>query len=264
MSTSTGPVEYVHPTSLSSVGTRYNKYNRHPDAVNMASPIWIPELLEQILLKVDMTTLLKLQYVCHFWQNLITGSKAIQQDLFLRPIELRPGMQLEPRFNPLLHEMQRRTTPEKGNAFLRKEASWRRMLIRRPPTFKLGVITPGRPRPFLVQSFRVRNDGLRLGLLFALVEGDVLRWDRMGAWTFAEICSRLLLDAHGDDVGLKEHLLRIEECDVAFYMNFIDTESYKDGLRGYFDRHETKKLEESYGDGTLHGGHGYIMIFTYM
>ena len=91
--------------------------------------------------------------------------------------------------------------------------------------------------------FRVRNDGLQLGLLFALVEGDVLGWDRMGAWTFAEICSRLLLDAHGDDVELKEHLLMIEEFGVAFYRNSVDMESYKDGLRRYFDRHETKRLE---------------------
>ena len=209
----------------------------------MASPIWIPELLEQILLNLDMPTLLKSQCVCHFWQNVITGSRAIQQDLFLRPIELRPGMQLEPRFNPLLHEMKNRTTPVHKQAFLREEASWRRMLIRQPPTFKLGVITPGRPRSFLVQSFRERNDGLRLGLLFSLVEGDVLRWDRVGVWTVAEICSRLLL-AVGGDVKLKKHLLEVGECDVAFYRNFIDTEDYKSCLGRYFDCRETRKLEE--------------------
>ena len=212
--------------------------------VNMISPVWVPELLEQILLNLDMPTLLKSQCVCHFWQNVITGSRAIQQDLFLRPIELRPGMQLEPRFNPLLHEMKNRATPEHRQSFLREEASWRRMLIRQPPTFKLGVITPGRPRPFLVQSFRERNDGLRLGLLFSLVEGDVLRWERMGVWTSAEICSRLLLSL-GDDVELKEHLLNVGECDVAFYRNFIDTEDYKGSLGRYFDCWETKRLGES-------------------
>lgn len=179
----------------------------------MASPIWIPELLEQILLNLDMQS----QCVCHFWQNVITGSRAIQQDLFLRPIELRPGMQLEPRFNPLLHGMKNRTRPVHKQAFFREEASWLRMLIRQPPTFKLGVITPGRPRPFLVQSFRKRNDGLRLALLFSLVEGDILRWDRMGVWSSAEICSRLLVALSGDDAALKEHLLGVGECDVAFY-----------------------------------------------
>ena len=123
-----------------------------------------PELLEMILLQLDMRTLVaSAQRVCRAWNDLIRESSFIQEALFLKPIKKRKGNPPETTINPLLAEAfasifeqneavfpQSKTeftlidldmiqNPEKKAAYLRPEASWRRMLVQQPPAFKLGI-----------------------------------------------------------------------------------------------------------------------------
>ncbi|RHZ50508.1 F-box protein [Aspergillus thermomutatus] len=62
----------------------------------------IPEILEMILLKLDMRTLLCMQRTCRFWLSMIRESPAIQKALYFIPIENTPGQ--EKAQNPLLVE----------------------------------------------------------------------------------------------------------------------------------------------------------------
>lgn len=121
-----------------------------------------PEILEMILARVDMRTLLtSAQRVCRDWVNLISKSPSIQKALFFTPIkDSEWGM--EKRFiNPLLEETFPSFFPARGrpkyykfnfsdlpmtkNAlamaqFVRKEASWRKMLVQQPPVSGIGLL----------------------------------------------------------------------------------------------------------------------------
>ncbi|PYI17269.1 hypothetical protein BO99DRAFT_404439 [Aspergillus violaceofuscus CBS 115571] len=118
------------------------------------------EILENILLQVDIQSLLtSAQRVCHAWHDLIS-TPALQKHLFLTPDWNRP----QPERNPLLvhifpgwfiagqiaHGEYREkigrdginprwdlTQPEQKASFIRKEASWRRMLVQQPPIREL-------------------------------------------------------------------------------------------------------------------------------
>ena len=113
----------------------------------------ITELLELILLQLDMRTLLISQRVCRKWNSLIRTSSNIQETLFFKPVI--PGSVPTKVQNPLLAEvfppffikMKGRISmnsfdmvkhPEKQRAYLRPEASWRRMLVQQPPAYQLG------------------------------------------------------------------------------------------------------------------------------
>ncbi|OGM47397.1 hypothetical protein ABOM_002583 [Aspergillus bombycis] len=155
-----------------------------------------PELLESILLQLDLRTLLtSAQRTCRTWRNLIKESPVLQRALFFMPRSGDSHGRKVP--NPLLAEafpfvfdtaMDGRVPayrtgeclstfrmakyPETQAAFLRREASWRRMLVQQPPVFKLarwhsflgafGVYlyyeVPGDPRK--------TRDGLRMETLF--------------------------------------------------------------------------------------------------
>lgn len=120
-----------------------------------------PEVLEMILLQTDMRTLLtSCQRVCRGWCNLVTKSPSIQKALFFTPIkesEWRVGERVP---NSLLAEMFPTIFPAKGDPdnrdfhfsdcamtkdpasldrFVRKDASWRRMLVQQPPILELGL-----------------------------------------------------------------------------------------------------------------------------
>jgi hypothetical protein len=143
------------------------------DSSKMDTVLSTPELLEMILLKLDMRTLLTTaQRVCLQWQGLIADSPAIQQALFFRPVPMPPSlpstqnldgndndpMGQRAQKNPLLAELfdpwfnnqpsttERRRfgkldpqtllmgqTDRKRAAFLRAGASWQRMLVQQPP-----------------------------------------------------------------------------------------------------------------------------------
>lgn len=121
----------------------------------------IPELLETILLHLDPRTLLTAQSTCKTWTTLITTSPRIQQALFFIP-----SSHPEKELNPLLvhsfpslfpspspreenYVQDARFTftsldmfgsPAKMKAYMRAEASWRRMLVQQPPVFEIGLV----------------------------------------------------------------------------------------------------------------------------
>lgn len=152
---------------------------------SQATALSIWEVLELILLKLDMGSLLtSAQHVCRLWTYLTTTSPSIQQALFFQAVPERGSTASYPkRRNPLLSEVfpslfgqtpsiecmelaiaakARVATEypyyyldepdrflwtfelahnlEKRPAYLRKEASWRRMLIQQPPALSVCVI----------------------------------------------------------------------------------------------------------------------------
>ncbi|GIJ83163.1 hypothetical protein Asppvi_001682 [Aspergillus pseudoviridinutans] len=165
----------------------------------------IPEIREMILLKVDMRTLLCMQRTCRSWLRTIKESLAIQKALFFTPIENTPDQEkaqnlllaeaFPPLFqviNPLIPEdafgyvydntfttFDMLKDPSIGAAYLRPEASWRRMLVQQPPVRDFAVImnttggygynheyfkVPEDPRGF--------TDGLRMGDFFEALMFD--------------------------------------------------------------------------------------------
>jgi hypothetical protein len=133
----------------------------------------IPEIFELILLNLDTRTLLtKATQICHSWSHFINSSPRIQWALFFRPLDNalnKPKTQ-----NPLLAETfpsifdqcehtnekndldtdttNKKTTnvtfttfdmvknPHKWDAYIRPEASWRRMLVQQPPVYTLSLL----------------------------------------------------------------------------------------------------------------------------
>jgi hypothetical protein len=134
----------------------------------------IPEIFELILLNLDTRTLLtKANRICRAWSQFIAFSPPLQWALFFRPLDNalnKPKTQ-----NPLLAEVfpsifrQSSNIPEEntddtkdGNgkhhasitfttfdfvrrpymldAYMRPEASWRRMLVQQPPVCTLALL----------------------------------------------------------------------------------------------------------------------------
>ncbi|EIT73792.1 hypothetical protein AO1008_04814 [Aspergillus oryzae 100-8] len=147
------------------------------------------EILEAILLQTDIRTLLtSATRVCRSWHNIIQGSASLQAVLFLKPVK-EPHKRIR---NPLIEtdiwpELFRKRfrspsdrswqvkeefpcmDPDKEKAYLREEASWRRMLLHQPPTSHLALIEQHSSAPCPVVSqirFYVdNNDFIRLGHL---------------------------------------------------------------------------------------------------
>ena len=112
-----------------------------------------PELFEAILLKMDLRDLLFAQQICRAWKDTIATSPALQRKLFFAPTRDKDQ---DPFFNPLLQEVfpsfldiaqpwwellmgTWNIKMEKWyedvthrDAFMREEASWRRMLPVQP------------------------------------------------------------------------------------------------------------------------------------
>ncbi|GIK07252.1 hypothetical protein Aspvir_002910 [Aspergillus viridinutans] len=168
-------------------------------------PFGIPEILEMILLNLDMRTLLCIQRTCRSWWSMIRDSLPIQKALYFTHIENTPDQDKVQ--NPLLVEafpaLFKLTDPDnpeddyeydkpalatfdmmksssKLAAYLRPEASWRRMLVQQPPVCKFEVyIYSTSGYGFAHTSFEVPEDprgftdGLRMGDFFeALVFDD--------------------------------------------------------------------------------------------
>lgn len=125
-----------------------------------------PEIWEMIFRQLDMRTLLTAaQRVCRTWENLIKGTPSIQKALFFTPIE-RPAnsdyTNLDYRIthSPLLTEafptvflgsqntarefrfesLDMMQNSHKMEVYIRKEASWRRMLVQQPPIMDFGLL----------------------------------------------------------------------------------------------------------------------------
>ncbi|PWY67516.1 hypothetical protein BO70DRAFT_260192, partial [Aspergillus heteromorphus CBS 117.55] len=112
----------------------------------------IPELLELILVRLDMRTLLLSQGVCRTWQTIITRCPHLQRALYFQPCRSSPpGTTSQDRpLNPLFQSIispyiisetgPKRPNPATIAAISEPTASWRRMLIRQPPTSLLTVV----------------------------------------------------------------------------------------------------------------------------
>jgi hypothetical protein len=117
-----------------------------------------PEILELILLQLDNQTLLTAaQQTCRGWRELIYRSPYLQKALFFLP-ESGRGDEEEKTQNPLLirrfpslfgksnelgsllPSLDMIKTPQKLEAYLRPEASWRRMLVQQPPVLVIGAL----------------------------------------------------------------------------------------------------------------------------
>lgn len=119
-----------------------------------------PEILEMILIELDMRTLLtSAQRVCRTWVNMISNSPSIQKALFFTPIKDSEWGENVKMLNPLLTATFSSIFPAKGrlddyklnffdltmakgsamNQFVRRSASWRRMLVQQPPISDIGM-----------------------------------------------------------------------------------------------------------------------------
>lgn len=127
------------------------------------------ELLEDILSRVDVRTLLLSQRVSRTWNEIITSSPPLQRQLFFlaEHAESIEHMTTGRRRNPLLEQVFAPWFVDKGHhraddcpnpfealfpraggqaaeakrlAFTRREASWRRMLVQQPACERLGFI----------------------------------------------------------------------------------------------------------------------------
>lgn len=131
-------------------------------------PVLPLEVLELILLQLDLRTLLvAATCVCHAWAELIRDSPAIQRRLFFAPdpdiqpsapihcalladafpsvfVYHRTGAFWEDDLGDPTRQFSVKSWdlilhPNRQPAYLRPEASWRRMLVQQPPIYKLGV-----------------------------------------------------------------------------------------------------------------------------
>ena len=116
-----------------------------------------PELLEIVFIQLDsLSALLFAQLVSRHFHTVIASSPKLQQKLFFRPVASSEDSQ-EWTINPLLRQhfvpfFLTLSTPDyasfklmdwatsKPEAFLRADASWRKMLIVQPPPAELTVV----------------------------------------------------------------------------------------------------------------------------
>ncbi|KAJ5827729.1 hypothetical protein N7447_004492 [Penicillium robsamsonii] len=182
----------------------------------------IPEIFELILLNLDIRTLLtKATRICHTWSHFINSSPRIQWTLFFRPLDNalnKPKIQnplLAETFPSIFHQSgssnggstkyndtdvdtaNEDTTsnltfttfdmvrnPHKWDAYIRPEASWRRMLVQQPPVYTVSLLRSnvghGGQYLYIYEALDDQKEpagGLRMDIVFeALVFGD--RWDQ--------------------------------------------------------------------------------------
>ncbi|PYH34726.1 uncharacterized protein BO87DRAFT_425411 [Aspergillus neoniger CBS 115656] len=171
----------------------------------MESPhkiVLIPEVLEQVLVELDATTLLLSQRVCHLWNSLIETSPTLQRALFFRPEKQSPTEDQNPKrtTNPFMDKllkhfvsnprsvnstqdssnwlrlfMSLQTTNHqrlgrKQHPYSRPEASWREMLLDQPPTPSIPVRDDLTPLKILGVLCDERKSVLRLKHLETLVQ----------------------------------------------------------------------------------------------
>ncbi|KAJ7478352.1 hypothetical protein FB451DRAFT_1241841 [Mycena latifolia] len=141
-----------------------------------------PELLERILAQLPLRYLLvAAPLVCKAWQAIISLSPTLQRALFFQP-DPSPRSDSEPVRNPLLVEMQNRWSwpgqastimampwSKAPDAFKRKEASWRRMLVTQPPAQTMIVTETCHGQIGDYEQRAVLHDlSLPMGLLYDL------------------------------------------------------------------------------------------------
>ncbi|KAJ5951417.1 uncharacterized protein N7479_009830 [Penicillium vulpinum] len=174
----------------------------------------IPEIFELILLNLDTRTLLtKATRICHTWSHFINSSPALQWALFFRPLDNALNKSkiqnplLAATFPSIFHQYGNTKTndtdingnptprvtfttfdmvknPHKWDAYIRPEASWRRMLVQQPPVYTLSLLRSnvGHGGQYLyiyeaLDDLKEPGGGLRMDIVFeALVFAE--RWDQ--------------------------------------------------------------------------------------
>lgn len=177
------------------------------DETSVSMALTIPELLEPILLCLDMRCLLTSAIrVCRQWRDLIQGSNLLQRALFFK-CEEKPAGSEEVTCNPLLVELfpilfDHASTPfggindlaiealpigQRRVAFYRRDASWRRMHIRKPPVKDVGVWTMdsigGRKEKMRMVKYK---GGLRMEGFYFLVLKHAYWWNVYVKWEEAQ------------------------------------------------------------------------------
>ncbi|KAI1368202.1 hypothetical protein F5Y08DRAFT_10842 [Xylaria arbuscula] len=169
---------------------------------NCDAVLQTPELLQEILLHLDMRTLLtSAQLVNRQWHELITTSPVLQQALYFEPIASSSDPATQ---NPLLSELfpywfreesrcEGSETPgpaligreefsglpmarkSRRHAFMYPRASWRRMLVRQPPVLKLGRWTTAHGQWGDSHEMEIDEvpEGLRMGRFYDLAQNWV-------------------------------------------------------------------------------------------
>ncbi|RYP10631.1 hypothetical protein DL765_008056 [Monosporascus sp. GIB2] len=170
----------------------------------METTLSIPELLVQILSELDLRTLLLSQRVSKHWRDTIARAPELQRALFFEPAaassadELTTGRRrnplLEAAFPPFFRENVRYSNNGGNNmdalmvrggedpfsftdagagrrdAFLRRDASWRRMLVQQPAARKVGCIEQrGQYEKMFYSATLSEPRGLRMGTLYDVV-----------------------------------------------------------------------------------------------
>jgi len=158
----------------------------------------IPEILEAILLNIGPQHLLiNAQRVNRAWHSTINCSPHLQRLLFFEACPTNERR--EPEFNALLSaafppffkhntdvEADAKWTQEslskidwnssfqKRDAYSREEASWRRMLVVQPPVKELKILKSWSCITGMgkIRGRKIMPDGLRMGLLYDLVEEE--------------------------------------------------------------------------------------------
>lgn len=138
---------------------------KHQLNLEMAHKVFrIPEILELILLHTETRTLLLSQRVCRLWLSLISHTPSLQIALFFKPSKIPISSDQKRTRNPLFGDTlwpeflrkQLPTAPRwykccyrldfpvldlaREQAYLRPEASWRRMLFQQPPSSCIGIV----------------------------------------------------------------------------------------------------------------------------
>lgn len=157
----------------------------------------ISELLENILLHTDMRTLLTSgQRVCRGWNDIIKSSPSLQEHLFLRPCKSQVSDISQRSRNPLMEDVLwaqfflkqqkisettaevsrfplRETDRLKLKTYLRKDASWKQMLLQQPPTSSIGVleIIKRSDSEFTKLAVNPSSGFLRMGHILNLLQG---------------------------------------------------------------------------------------------
>jgi len=160
----------------------------------------MPEVLEIILLELSLKDLLlNAQRVSRLFHDVIASSQSIQQALYFRPIldvsktKTRTNPLLRKKFPPWFEDkwlmprayalsdhkhfwrLDWNSNKERTEAYARKDASWRRMLVVQPPVQELivKVHTEAIGGPSQSKGQLRLSDGLRMGQFYDIVQDFV-------------------------------------------------------------------------------------------
>lgn len=223
-----------------------------------ARAMLIPEIFHLILASLPMRCLLTTApLVCRHWRDTIDASPTIQQKLFFSPLpETTCTRREEFQLNPLLEEIfplwfqSQRFPADDGPsrrkvfddlpiarhpvAFLRKGASWRKMLVQQPPTMVVGVIKmrirPGRAGNSWTDfsKHKVNFDawgGLRMGAFYDSVQ----RWLAVPQSSCQLFwCQRPPLDStllHSNEQAKDATIEMLQEVDVVLQLRIVHSSS---------------------------------------